>query len=231
VREGAESTRRIVVELYGPDLLRRVEGSYALRRLESFEVLHVLRHDDHEFAGICRITPKDPRMRVEDCFRDDPVTTEIQVLQRGQQSSVALVRRLSQKLRSGLHKPLLLGGEATKPGAGYLLGPLEYRAGTIRFSFVGTDAQLREFLKQAKKLGHQFRVVALGAASFGQSPLDRLTEKQRLVLRTAHRLGYYEVPRRIDSRRLGRALGLKAATVVEHLRKAEQRLLDCLLIA
>jgi len=222
--------RRIVVELYGPDLLRRIEGSRALRRLDSFEVLHMLRHDAHEFAGICRITPKDPRMQVEDCFRDDPVTTEIQVLQRGRHSSIALVRRLSQELRPGPHEPLLFGGPATKPGAGYLLGPLGYQEGTIRFSLVGTDAQLREFLNQAKSLGHQFRVVALGAPSFGVSPLDRLTEKQRLVLRTAHRLGYYDVPRRIDSRRLGRALGLRAATVVEHLRKAEQRLLDCLLL-
>jgi len=223
--------RRVVVELYGPELQRRVEASFPLRLLDSFEVLHMLRHDDHEFAGVCRITPKDPRMRVEDCFRDDPVTTEVQVLQRGRHSSIALVRRLPENLRPGPRTPLLLGGEVTKPGAGYLLGPLGYREGTIRFSFVGTHSQLREFLDQAKKLGHRFRVVALGAASFGESPLDRLTEKQRLVLRTAHRLGYYEVPRKIESRQVARALGLEAATVVEHLRKAEKRLLDSLLSA
>ena len=223
--------RRIVVELYGPGLLRRMEPSFPLGRLDSFEVLHLLRHDRRESAMICRITPKDPRMRVEDCFRDDPVTTEIQVLQRGKQSSVALVRRLPEELRPGPPKALLFGGVATKPGAGYLLSPLGYRDGALRFSFVGTDAQLREILQRAKRGKMQYRVVSLGAADFASSPLDCLTEKQRVVLRTAHRLGYFEVPRRIDSRKLAGALGLRAATVVEHLRKAERRLLDSLLVA
>ena len=223
--------RRIVVELYGPELLRQMGSSFPLLRLDSFEVLHLLRHDRRESAIICRITPKNPRMRVEDCFRDDPVTTEIQVLQRGKQSSVALVRRLPQELRPGPPRDLLFGGAATKPGAGYLLSPLGYRDGTLRFSFVGTDAQLRDILRLAKKRKLEYRVVSLGAADFASSPFDCLTEKQRVVLRTAHRLGYFEVPRRIDSRKLAQALGLKAPTVVEHLRKAEQRLLDFLLVA
>jgi len=221
--------RRILVELYGPELRRRVEASFSLRRLESFEVLHLLRHDGRESAMICRISPKDPRMRVEDCFRDDPVTTEIQVLQRGKQSSIALVRRLPQELRPGPPQDLLLGGIATIPGAGYLIAPLGYRDSTLRFSFVGTDAQLREILHRAQRRKFQYRVVSLRAADFASSPLDRLTERQASVLRAAYRLGYYDVPRRIDSRRLARTLGLEAATVVEHLRKAEQRLLDALL--
>jgi len=223
--------RRIVVELYGPELLRRMGPSFPLRRLESFEVLHVLRHDHREFAGICRITPRDPRMRVEDCFRDDPVTSEIQVLQREKQSSVVFLRRLPQDLRPGPPRDLLFAGVASQPGAGYLFGPLRYRNDAIRFSFVGTDAQLREILRQVKVRKLQHRVLSLGAADFGASPLDGLTEKQRGVLRTAHRLGYFEVPRRTDSRALARSLGLKAATVVEHLRKAEQRLLDGLLVS
>jgi len=223
--------RRIVVELYGPELQRRMEPTFPLKQLDSFEVLHLLRHDRRESAIICRITPKDPRMRVEDCFRDDPVTTEIQVLQRGKQSSVALVRRLPEGLRPGPPRDLLFGGAATKAGAGYLLSPLGFRNGTLRFSFVGTDAQLRDILQRAKRLRLRYRVVSLGAADFASSPLDCLTERQREVLRTAHRLGYFEVPRRIESRELARTLGLKAATVVEHLRKAEQRLLDFLLVA
>jgi len=221
--------RRIVVELYGPELLKRAEENVAMRRLDAFEVLHILRYDSREFAAICRITPKDPRMRTEECFRDDPLTTEVQVLQRGKQSSVALVRRLPPADRSGPPRPLLFGGEVTKPGAGYLLGPLGFRDGRYRFSFVGTDAQLRAILRHAKKGNLQYRLVSLGAADFATAPLDRLTERQRVVLRTAYRLGYFDVPRRIDSRRLGRALGLKAATVVEHLRKAERRLFDALL--
>ena len=223
--------RRIVVELYGPELQRRIQSSVALRQLDAFEVLHILRYDRHEFAAICRITPADPRTRVEACFQNDPDTLEVQVLRRGPSSSVALVRRLPQARRPGVPRYLPFGGEVTKPGAGYLLGPLEFREGKCRFSFVGTDAQLRAITRQARRSGLQYRLVSLGAAEFVTSPLDRLTERQRVVLRTAYRLGYYDVPRSIDSRKLGRALGLEAATVVEHLRKAERRLLDSLLEA
>jgi hypothetical protein len=221
--------RKIVVELYGPELSERIEQTVFMRRLDAFEVLNVLRYDRNEFVAICRITPKDPRMRAEECFRGDPRTAEVEVLRRGQLSSIALVRRTPVEGRVGPPGPLLFGGEVTKPGAGYLLGPLGYRDGTLRFSFVGTDAQLRDILERAKERRLQYRVVSLGDTDFVSSPLDRLTERQRTVLRTAHRLGYYEVPRKIDSRKLARALGLEAATVVEHLRKAEQRLLDDLL--
>ncbi len=57
------------------------------------------------------------------------------------------------------------------------------------------------------------------------SPLNQLTEKQRDVLITAYKMGYYDVPRRGSSQDIAKKLGLVDATVVEHLRKAEQRLI------
>jgi len=38
-------------------------------------------------------------------------------------------------------------------------------------------------------------------------------------------MGYYDVPRRTDSEMVAKALELDKSTVVEHLRKAEKRLL------
>jgi predicted DNA binding protein len=52
-----------------------------------------------------------------------------------------------------------------------------------------------------------------------------LTEKQREVLISAHKLGYYDIPRRINSDQLAEHLDIANSTLVEHLRKAEQRLL------
>ncbi len=135
-------------------------------------------------------------------------------------------RRLPRALRPGPPGPLLFGGEVTRPGAGYLLSPLGDQDGRLRFTFVGSDVQLREILARARQRRLRYRVVALGAARFGTSPIDRLTERQRTVLRAAHRLGYFDSPRRTDARSLARALGIRAATTVEHLRKAEKRTLD-----
>jgi hypothetical protein len=221
--------RQLVVELSGEELVRRVEASVALRQLKEFEVLHMLRYDRNEFAAICRIVPKDPRARAEQIFRFDAATSEIQVLKRGESASIILLKRLPRARRPGPPGPLLFGGEVTKPGAGYLLSPLSYRDGRLRFTFVGNQRQLNDILRRARSRGIQFRVVALTEADFTGSMLDRLTNVQRTVLLRAHQLGYYDVPRRARSADVAKNLGLSSATVVEHLRKAEKRLLDVLL--
>jgi predicted DNA binding protein len=46
-----------------------------------------------------------------------------------------------------------------------------------------------------------------------------------MVLTSAFEQGYYETPRRISSQELAKRLNLKSSTLVEHRRKAEQRLL------
>jgi predicted DNA binding protein len=79
-------------------------------------------------------------------------------------------------------------------------------------------------------MGIRYRVVLLTDANFSPiSPLNQLTEKQREVLIAAHKMGYYDIPRRITSQELGKKLGLVDSTVVEHLRKAEQRLMTQIL--
>jgi predicted DNA binding protein len=49
------------------------------------------------------------------------------------------------------------------------------------------------------------------------------------VLRTAHRLGYFAVPREASTAEVAAALGLDDSTVAEHLQRAERNLLDRLL--
>ena len=220
--------RKIVVELYGPELEERAERGFA-RNLRVFEVLSLLRYDRNEFAGICRITPKNPRTKPTDCFRGDPVPTQLQLLGREEGSWIVLLKRFPRGRRPRLPGPSLFGDELTKPGAGYLLSPPKYRDGKLTFTFSGTSRQLREVLNEVRAQGFRYRILSLTEAEFAVSLLDHLTKRQREVLRRAYERGYYDVPRRITSEQLGWGLGMRAATVVEHLRKSEKRLLDTIL--
>lgn len=53
-----------------------------------------------------------------------------------------------------------------------------------------------------------------------------LSERQREVLELARERGYYAWPRNISATELAEELGVTKATVVEHLRKAEAKVLD-----
>lgn len=55
---------------------------------------------------------------------------------------------------------------------------------------------------------------------------DRLTERQREVFETARQQGYYEWPRGTTADALADEIGIAKATVLEHLRKAEAKLLN-----
>jgi HTH DNA binding domain len=215
--------RRLVVEFYGRELERRMERS-SFKNAKSMEIVHLLKNDQDEFAAICRMRLKDRSLKIEDCFKDDGVTTDVQVLERegeeGQEGPEFLIL-LKRKSRSET-----FFGQTSKPGSGYLFGPPEFNEGRLRFTFVGTQRQVREFLGGAERKGLQYKVISLTDADFSpDSLLNRLTEKQRNVLIHAYRLGYYDVPRKISSDALAEALHLRGGTVVEHLRKAELRML------
>lgn len=58
--------------------------------------------------------------------------------------------------------------------------------------------------------------------------LDRLTEKQRSAVETAHYMGYFEQPRRHYAADVAEALGVSRTTFGHHLRSAHERMYDAL---
>ena len=52
--------RRLVLELYGKELDRRLEGT-TLLKIRSMELVHLLRYDQKEFTAIFRIVLKDSK--------------------------------------------------------------------------------------------------------------------------------------------------------------------------
>jgi predicted DNA binding protein len=82
-------------------------------------------------------------------------------------------------------------------------------------------------LESNKWSNNSFKILGLTSIDKkGESLLSKLSIKQRQMLLTAYALGYYEVPRRISSDDLSRHLNIDKSTIVEHLRKAERKLID-----
>lgn len=57
------------------------------------------------------------------------------------------------------------------------------------------------------------------------SPLSNLTQKQSEILKQAMQCGYFDSPRRVDSRELAKRIGIAQSTLLEHLRKAQTKIL------
>ncbi|MFC4448798.1 bacterio-opsin activator domain-containing protein [Halorussus aquaticus] len=64
------------------------------------------------------------------------------------------------------------------------------------------------------------------AATVQQTVHDRVTERQRTVLRAAYLAGYFEWPRGSTAEELAASMDVSSPTLHNHLRKAQQKVLD-----
>jgi predicted DNA binding protein len=96
-------------------------------------------------------------------------------------------------------------------------------------SVTGEEKELKKFLEAIKLLG-DVQSISFKKATFNeQNILSVLTEKQKEILIAAKKNGYYSYPRKINSEELSEKIGLSKPTVVQHLRKAEIRLMSNIL--
>ena len=210
--------RRLILAISERELIKIGIELPQFKKIKSLDLLYFLRQDPKEFAAIAEVEFKDSDSKIEDLLLGG-FLVEAQMLERQKNGSYIVFMRGGPSLSSVLSA---IGIES-----GYLFPPIGIGDGKIKISFLGSEKQVKEFMKTIGSLGIRYRVVLLTDASFSPiSPLNQLTEKQREVLVAAYRLGYYDIPRRITSEELAKQLGIVDSTVVEHLRKAEQRLLN-----
>ena len=209
--------RRLILAISERELIKIGIELPQFKKIKSLELLYFLRQDPKEFVAIAEVEFKDSNSKIEDLLFGG-FLVEAQMLEHQKNGSYIVFMRGGPSLSSVLSA---IGIES-----GYLFPPIGIDDGKIKISFLGSEKQVKEFMKTIGSLGIRYRVVLLTDASFSPiSPLNQLTEKQREVLVAAYRLGYYDIPRRITSEELAKQLGIVDSTVVEHLRKAEQRLL------
>lgn len=210
--------RRLVLETSVDEVGNYLGVNSSIEKLESFELVSLLKEGPNEWAMICRVKMKDPKSRFEDVLADDTATIQVLEIEKAGSSTYFLKRRVN---------PVGNGLFAT---GGFLSIPLEISGGRMRASFLGSSSQLKRLLKMIDKEGIGYKITSNTDARFSPaSPLGLLTEKQRRAITTAFNLGYYEIPKRVSSEELASKLRIREATFVRHRAKAEKRLLAALL--
>jgi predicted DNA binding protein len=98
--------------------------------------------------------------------------------------------------------------------------------------------KLREVVGELDDIAEGVEVRYLVQSAAGEAGTDtdptlvdrgRLTDRQREVLRTAYRMGYFEYPRSANATEVAEALGIGLSTLAEHLAAAQEKLLEELL--
>ena len=226
------SLRRLVIEISLEQFENSrqkvpVTAANALAKIKSIEMLHILRMVPGELAAIVRVELKDPKFDVDAIWAWEGLQgskLEHELLERESDAVFTYFIRSKTSARG----PELVGQGGSMP---YLSTPFELKDGKLRVTLLGSSSQIRRYLADlSKQTLVKYRIASLTDARFPpNSPIGRLTDKQRRVLVTAYRLGYYDVPRRITSEELAKKLNLVKSTFSAHVRKAERRLLAGLL--
>lgn len=99
----------------------------------------------------------------------------------------------------------------------------------LTLSAIGDSKSLEKFVKVSKYLGDVIDIKVQKAIYQEYEVTNCLTEKQRELIVTAKKKGYYDYPRKITADELAKEVGLSKATTVEHLRKAEGRIVEQIL--
>jgi predicted DNA binding protein len=91
-------------------------------------------------------------------------------------------------------------------------------------SMMGEQKNLSEFVEMMRNVGIIRKMTFRRAAYQKADILAVLTEKQREVMVAAFQNGYYDYPKKISSERLCQKVGISKPTLLQHMRKAEGRI-------
>jgi hypothetical protein len=199
--------RRLILEIARKEI-GRIEKRDLVQNVRSIEILHFLRQDRDEISMICRIELRDRNASiVEALSHNDHVSAQI-LEHEGSGAYIVFAKGRPGEAPRGV--------SVVEASGAYLVAS-EMDDEKIRRIYIGDRSQLMKTLKSLERAGVRFRVISLTDAKFSPgSPLNALTEKQKSVLTAAFRLGYYDIPRRINSEQLARKLDIHSSALIAH---------------
>jgi DNA-binding CsgD family transcriptional regulator len=193
-------------------------------KVEVLEALRCFKCDTQGLAIICRLRLKDRNMNIQDLLMGKGLLTNIELLYKEKDGSLVVFiegRSCVPKPPNDIKEPKML---MTHP-------PDFLDVDRMKVEMIGKENEIKKLLHYANKWGeNSFKILGLTSIDTkGESLLSKLTSRQRQILLTGYALGYYDVPRRISSDELSRHLKLDKSTIVEHLRKAERKLIGSII--
>lgn len=211
--------RRLILEFQKQEV-EKLHGAIPLHDIKTFEIIQLLRHDEEEFAAICRIEPTNADMDFSNLTSDEGLEnfSGAQILEKEKSGAYIIFVK---------HKPVPvdLTSSLFKGEGGYVVST-EIHEDRVKMTYLGTAKQIKDILDAINQHSVRYKILSLTDAKFSlNSPLNGLTEKQRKVLIAAYDLGYYSLPRRISTEQLAKRLNLHKSALQVHRRKAEMRLI------
>ncbi|UCE72846.1 MAG: helix-turn-helix domain-containing protein [Methanomassiliicoccales archaeon] len=105
--------------------------------------------------------------------------------------------------------------------------PIVNVKGKMSIPLVGTKENLKNLLEHLKELNVEFTVLSLTNYFIkGKDMLSSLTPAQYACLEMAFELGFFDIPKKADARKLASQKGISHSAFLTHIRKAERKIFD-----
>ena len=209
--------KRASLEFNYEKVWKEIFGSYA-RKIDVLEALKCFKCDTQGLMLICRIRLKGNNMTIKQLLQGNGLLTSIELLYKEKDDSLVVFVE---------GKPCVSSPPQNAQFKVIPSYPPEFLdIDKMKIEVVGKEREIQKFLRYSAKLKNPPSKL-LGLTSLQPRPesyLSKLTLKQRQAMITAYGLGYYDVPRRVSSEEVARHLDVDKSTFVEHLRKAERKL-------
>lgn len=193
-----------------------MSGTFA--HVRSYEILETLKIDYRE--GIC-IEIMEFILKDGASIHDIKIMGNIEVLsvlKSKDNKHTCLIRYMEPEETRGQFQESDLGLVHTTPT---IISPEKFI-----ISMMGEQENLSDFVEMMKNIGTIRRMSFRRAAYQKADILNVLTEKQREVMVAAYKNGYYDYPKKISSKALSQKISISKPTLLQHMRKAERRMLQ-----
>jgi len=212
--------RKLTLEFIPNDLVRETNKPI-FETVQSYKIMDVLRidYDDYYYIGVMKCTTK------FECPIEDvkfPIIMEILHLLKSEGNKHTCVVKII-GLKQYWHEV-----EEAEMNIIWTT-PLIFTEDLRTLSVIGDQESISKFIELTKNYGEIVNMSFHKAAYREHDIISVLTDKQREILLAAYKYGYYEYPKRIQSKKLSQKINISKSTLLEHLRKAEGRILSNIL--
>lgn len=192
---------------------RNPAQSNGMGNVERLEVISIFNFTPAEHTEVCNITLADG-IGIED-IRSDFITDLIVIRNDGRDYTCLVKGKFSDEISR------FIGKFALK-----LEYPIIFEGEMCQFSMVGSPDELFNIITAARENGWGFEVLSVQKYDpHISSVFSALTGKQKEILMKAYNSGYFDHPRKVNAGELAAKIGMHKTTLLEHLHKAEKRLI------